>query len=163
MKSGALLFSALVSVLPTYSAQAKSTPVHDLVVYGGTSAGVIAGIQAKQMGKSVVLVCPDIHLGGLSSGGLGWTDTGNKQAIGGLAREFYHRVWKEYNKPKTWKWQKREAYGNKGQGTPAIDGKNRTMWIFEPPVAEKVFEDFIHDYGQPSIVTNGSTALQARA
>ena len=95
------------------------------------------------MGKLVVLVCPDVHLGGLSSGDWGW----NKQAIGGLAREFYHRIWKEYQKPETWKWQNRETYGNKGQGTPAIDGKNRTMWIFEPNVAEKVFEDFVHDYG----------------
>ncbi len=48
------------------------------------------------MGKSVVIVCPDKHLGGLSSGGLGFTDTGNKAVIGGLSREFYHRVWKHY-------------------------------------------------------------------
>ena len=63
----------------------------DLVVYGGTSAGVIAAVQARRMGKTVVVVCPDRHLGGLSSGGLGFTDTGNKAVIGGLAREFYHR------------------------------------------------------------------------
>jgi len=55
---------------------------HDVVVYGGTSSGVIAAVQAKRMGKSVILVCPDKHLGGLSSGGLGWTDTGNKAVIG---------------------------------------------------------------------------------
>ena len=65
---------------------------------------------------------PDKHLGGLSSGGLGFTDTGNKAVIGGLSREFYHRVWKHYDSPAAWKWQKREEYGNKGQGTPAIDG-----------------------------------------
>lgn len=40
----------------------------------------------------------------------------------------------------------REDYGNTGQGTPAIDGENRTMWIFEPHVAEKVFEDYIKEY-----------------
>ncbi|MGE4551329.1 MAG: FAD-dependent oxidoreductase, partial [Opitutales bacterium] len=118
----------------------------DVVVYGGTSAAIAAAIQVKKMGKSVVVVSPDKHLGGLSSGGLGWTDTGKKDAIGGLAREFYHRVWLEYNKPETWKWQKRSEYGNKGQGTPAIDGENRTMWIFEPSVAEKVFEDFVRDH-----------------
>ena len=56
------------------------------------------------------------------------------------AREFYHRVWRHYQTPEAWNWQKREEYGNKGQGTPAIDGVQRTMWIFEPHVAEQVFE-----------------------
>jgi hypothetical protein len=101
------------------------------------------------MGKSVVIVSPDKHLGGLSSGGLGFTDTGNKAVIGGLAREFYHRVWLHYQKPAAWKWQKREEYGNKGQGTPAIDGAQRTMWIFEPHVAEKVLDDFIREHEIP--------------
>jgi hypothetical protein len=121
----------------------------DLVVYGGTSAGVIGAVQAKKMGKSVVIVCPDKHLGGLSSGGLGWTDTGNKAVIGGLSREFYHRVWKHYDQPTAWKWQKQAEYGNKGQGTPAIDGSQRTMWIFEPHVAEQAFQDFVKEYEIP--------------
>jgi len=60
------------------------------------------------MGKSVVLISPDIHLGGLSSGGLGYTDTGNNAVIGGLSRDPYHRVWKEYQMPETWKWLKPE-------------------------------------------------------
>ena len=63
--------------------------------------------------------------------------------IGGLSRGFYHRVYQEYQKPDTWKWQDREDYGNRGQGTVAINGENRTMWIFELRIAEKVFEDFI--------------------
>src|SRR5688572_1624817 len=120
---------------------------YDVVVYGGTSAGVIAAVQAKKMGKSVVLVGPDTHLGGLSSGGLGFTDTGNKAVIGGLAREFYHRVWRHYDAETAWRWQKKSEYGNKGQGTPAIDGAQRTMWIFEPSVAERVFEDFVREHG----------------
>ncbi|MES2693895.1 MAG: FAD-dependent oxidoreductase, partial [Verrucomicrobiota bacterium] len=120
---------------------------YDVVVYGGTSAGVIAAVQAKKMGKTVILVGPDKHLGGLSSGGLGWTDTGNKAVIGGLSREFYHRVWKHYDGDAAWRWQKKDEYGNKGQGTPAIDGTQRTMWIFEPHAAEKVFEDFVRDHG----------------
>ncbi|MBC8003459.1 MAG: FAD-dependent oxidoreductase [Opitutaceae bacterium] len=119
---------------------------YDLVVYGGTAAGVSAAVQAKRMGKSVIIVGPDKHLGGLSSGGLGWTDTGNKAVIGGISREFYQRIWKHYNQPESWKWQKRDEYGNKGQGTPAIDGDQRTMWIFEPHAAERVFEDFVKEY-----------------
>jgi hypothetical protein len=120
---------------------------YDVVVYGGTSAGVIAAVQARKMGKSVVVVGPDVHLGGLSSGGLGYTDTGNKAVIGGLARNFYHRVWVEYQKNETWQWQRPEAFGNKGQGTVAMDKDERTMWIFEPSVAEKVFEDYVREFG----------------
>jgi hypothetical protein len=128
---------------------AITASAYDIVVYGGTSGGVIAAVQAKKMGKMVIIVCPDKHLGGLSSGGLGFTDTGEKAVIGGLSREFYHRVWQHYQKPEAWRWQKREEYGNKGQGTPAIDGAERTMWIFEPHVAEQVFEDFIKEYEIP--------------
>ncbi|MGK0186054.1 MAG: cephalosporin-C deacetylase-like acetyl esterase [Verrucomicrobiales bacterium] len=122
---------------------------YDLVVYGGTSAGVMTAVQAKKLGKSVVIVGPDKHLGGLTSGGLGWTDTGNKGVIGGLARDFYHRVWTEYQKDETWVFQEKSEYGGKGQGTPAADGKNRTMWIFEPRVAEKVFEDYVAEFDIP--------------
>ena len=125
---------------------AEGAETFDLVVYGGTSAGVAAAVQASRLGRSVVLVAPDRHLGGLSASGLGFTDTGNKAVIGGLAREFYHRIWKHYESPDAWKWQQREAYGNRGQGTPAVDGEQRTMWIFEPHAAEKVFEDLVAEH-----------------
>lgn len=118
----------------------------DVIIYGGTSAAITAAVQVKKMGKSVIIVSPDSHLGGLSSGGLGFTDTGNKEVIGGLSREFYQRLYAHYQDPEAWNWQKKEEYGNKGQGTPAIDGANRTMWIFEPHAAEKVFEDFVKEY-----------------
>lgn len=127
------------------------TEKYDLVVYGGTAAAVTAAVQARQMGKTVIIVSPDKHLGGLSSGGLGFTDTGNKAVIGGLAREFYHRVYQHYQKPDAWKWEAREKFGNKGQGTVALDGENRTMWIFEPHVAEAVFEELIAEHKIPVI------------
>jgi hypothetical protein len=129
------------------SLRIAAAETYDVVIYGGTSAGVIAAVQAKKLGKSVVIVGPDVHLGGLSSGGLGYTDTGNKAVIGGLARNFYHRVWVEYQKDSTWAWQRPEAFGNKGQGTVAMDKDERTMWIFEPSVAEKVFEDYVKEFG----------------
>ncbi len=138
-----LLFVLMVSAL---GLRAES---YDVVIYGGTAAGVVAAVQAKRMGKSVAIVGPDRHLGGLSSGGLGFTDTGDKAVIGGLSREFYHRIWQEYQKPATWRWQKQTEYGNKGQGTPAVDGENRTMWIFEPHVAERVFDDFVREFAIP--------------
>jgi hypothetical protein len=118
----------------------------DIIIYGGTSAAITAAVQAKKMGKSVIVVSPDIHLGGLSAGGLGFTDTGDKSVIGGLSRDFYHRVYLHYQKGEAWKWQDKEAYGNVGQGTPAIDGDARTMWIFEPHVAEQIFEDYVKEF-----------------
>ena len=98
------------------------------------------------MGKSVVVISPDIHLGGLSSSGLGWTDSGKKQAIGGIARDFYHRVWRHYQGTEAWEWELKDNYGNRGQGSPAIDGDRRTMWIFEPKVAEMIFESWVKEY-----------------
>lgn len=136
----------LACAVVAFQAARAAADDYDVVVYGGTSAGVIAAVQAKKMGKFVALVTPEKHLGGLSSGGLGWTDTGNKAVIGGLAREFYHRVWRHYERPEAWRWQTRGEYGNKGQGTPAIDGEQRTMWIFEPHVAEQVFEDLVREH-----------------
>lgn len=117
----------------------------DVIIYGGTSAAVSAAVEVARSGKSVIMVSPDIHLGGLSAGGLGWSDTGNKATIGGLSREFYHQIWKHYSSDSSWVWQKQSEYGNRGQGTPAIDGENRTQWIFEPHVAENVFENFIKE------------------
>jgi ribulose 1,5-bisphosphate synthetase/thiazole synthase len=134
----------LASIALTLATQAAD---HDIVIYGGTCAAITAAVQAKQMGKSVIVVSPDTHLGGLSSGGLGFTDTGNKSVIGGLARDFYHRIYLHYQKPMSWVQQKQSEYGNKGQGTPAMDGENRTMWIFEPHAAEQVFEDYVKEFG----------------
>lgn len=121
--------------------------ITDVIVYGGTSGAITAAIQAKKMGKSVLLISPDTHLGGLSSGGLGWTDTGKKEVIGGLSREFYQRVYDKYQQEGGWKWEDPSDFGNKGQGTPAIDGEQRTMWIFEPHVAEEVFDEWVKEMG----------------
>jgi len=118
----------------------------DVIIYGGTSAAVTAAVQVARMGKSVIMVSPDVHLGGLSAGGLGFSDTGNKEVIGGLSREFYQKVYQEYQKPETWKWQKKDEFGNRGQGTVALDGENRTMWIFEPHIAERAFDNFIKEH-----------------
>ena len=122
----------------------------DVIVYGGTSAAIITAVQVAKMGKSVIIVSPDNHLGGLSSGGLGWTDSGKKEAIGGLSREFYHRIWKQYQDENSWNWQTKLSYGNAGRGSPLVDGDNPTQWRFEPHIAEKVFEDFIADYNIPT-------------
>ncbi len=114
----------------------------DVIIYGGTSAGVIAAVQTVRLGKSVILIEPGVHLGGLTSGGLGYTDSGNKTVVGGLALEYYQRLKKIYDKPETWKWQKPEEFkGYKPQ--------SEAIWLFEPHVAEKVYNDLIAEYNIP--------------
>lgn len=136
----------IISLLSACGQVRSSENNADIIIYGGTSAAITAAVQAKKSGKSVIVVSPDTHLGGLSSGGLGFTDTGDKSVIGGISRDFYHRVYLHYQDSMAWRWQPQSAYGNKGQGTSAIDGAARTMWIFEPHVAEKIFEDYVKEY-----------------
>lgn len=64
----------------------------DVVVYGATAGGVVAAVAAAREGKSVLLVEPGRHVGGMLTGGLGATDTGNRAGIGGYSREFFDRV-----------------------------------------------------------------------
>lgn len=122
----------------------------DVIIYGGTSAAITAAVQARRMGVNVAVVSPDRHLGGLSASGLGYTDAGRTEAVGGVSREFYHRVWSYYQKPETWAWQARDAYQNKGQDSvPAMDDAREVMWVTEPRIAECVFEDWVSELDIP--------------
>lgn len=96
---------------------AQTSAEVDICIYGGTSAGVIAAYTARTLGKTVLLIEPGKHLGGLTSGGLGYTDIGNKFAVTGIARDFYRRIGAHYGKFE--------------------------QWIFEPHVAERIFHDYI--------------------
>src|SRR6218665_2851374 len=82
--------------------RAQTRESYDVVVYGGTAAGVMAAYTAKKYGKTVILIEPGRHLGGMTSGGLGYTDIGNKYAITGLARDFYRRIGQHYGKFEQW-------------------------------------------------------------
>ena len=93
----------------------------DVCVYGGTSAGVIAAYTVQKLGKRSILIEPGKRIGGLTSGGLGYTDIGNKYAISGISRDFYRRVGKHYGKFE--------------------------QWIFEPKVAEAIFRDYVREGG----------------
>jgi lysophospholipase L1-like esterase len=125
-------------------ATASAVPVQkDVVVYGGTSGGVIAAVQSARSGKSVVLVSPTAHLGGLTTSGLGWTDLGKSSILGGLSREFYHRLYLHYQQGSAWNWQTRESYGNAGQGGPAFNATLEIASVFEPKVAEAVFNQLL--------------------
>ncbi len=144
MKPNRFLFNFCILFFLCCSPASESSQAYraDVIVYGGTSAAIIAAVEVAQSGKSVMVVSPDKHLGGLTAGGLGWTDTGKKEAIGGLSRDFYHRVWRHYDQEDAWDWQQKKDFGKRGLGTRGADGNN-TMWVFEPHVAEKIFEDYI--------------------
>lgn len=91
----------------------------DVCVYGGTSAGVMAAYTAKMEGKSVLVIEPGNHAGGMSVSGLGLTDIGNKYVVTGLARDFYRRIGTHYGKFE--------------------------QWIFEPHVAEEIFNGYLKE------------------
>jgi hypothetical protein len=110
----------------------------DVVIYGGTSAGVVAAVQTARMGKSVVLVSPMRRIGGMTANGLGATDSGNKAVIGGLAREFYQRIKKHYDDPAAWTFQARDDYA-------AYRAADDAMWMFEPHVAEQILEQMLQE------------------
>lgn len=118
MKKTILLLAILSLCLRANSQQVIDV---DVCVYGGTSAGVIAAYTAVKLGKKAILIEPGRHLGGMSSGGLGYTDIGNKYAITGLARDFYRRIGNHYGKFE--------------------------QWTFEPKVAEKTFNDYVKAAG----------------
>ena len=131
-------------------ANASDEGQYDVVIYDGTSAAVTCAVQVKKMGKSVVIVSPDSRLGGLSSGGLGHTDSGNRAVVGGLAREFYHRLWLYYQREDAWTVQPMPR--ENGRLSPNVrgnDNQTQTMWAFEPSAAEKTFEAFIDEYEIP--------------
>lgn len=103
--------------LSAFNQIAEKDEQYDICVYGGNSGGVIAAYTAKKMGKSVLLIEPGKHIGGLTTGGLGYTDIGNKYAITGLSRNFYRHIGQHYGKFE--------------------------QWIFEPHVAEQTFLGYL--------------------
>lgn len=110
----------------------------DVIVYGGTSAGVTAAVQVARMGHSVILIEPTKHIGGLTSGGLGFTDSGDKRVIGGLSREFYQRVRKHYDDEAAWSQEKPTEYARYRANEDA-------MWTFEPKVAEAILRQMLKE------------------
>lgn len=145
MKKITIAFYSLL-LSGSFWGQNNTTLQADIVVYGGTSAAVVAAVKAAQLGQSVLVISPDQHLGGMSASGLGYTDAGRTQLIGGLSKMFYEKVYEYYQAESAWKWQKKASFNAKGQGTPAIDEKSKTMWVFEPHVAEHIFDQWIADH-----------------
>lgn len=132
----------------TGPAQAQSSDAwvirRDVVVYGGTSSGVVSAVAAARQGKTVVLIEPTKFLGGLTTGGLGATDIGNKRAIGGISREFYRRIYTYYKNPDRWT---RETRGDYFKGRTVNSQNEDSMWTFEPHVASRIFDEMLREQG----------------
>jgi hypothetical protein len=138
MMKNIFIYTLLVIICPLTGLKAQS-PLYknyDICIYGGTSSGVIAAYTAARSGKSVLLIEPGKNLGGMSSGGLGLTDIGNKYAISGLALDFYRRIGKHYGKFE--------------------------QWIFEPHVAENLFNEYIKKAKVPVLYENRITGVEKK-
>ena len=112
----------------------------DIVIYGSSPAAISAAVQAKRMGRSAVIVSPETRIGGLTTGGLGQTDIGNKSAFGGIALEFYKDVAAYYADRAHWTRQTPESYFPDGQ-CAGSKGKD-SMWTFEPSAALAILESW---------------------
>ena len=110
----------------------------DLVIYGSSPAALTAAIEAQRLGRTAVIVCPETRIGGLTTGGLGQTDIGNKSAFGGLALQFYKDVADWYKIDSHWKYEKRSDYIPDGQCAGSF-GED-SMWTFEPSAALAILE-----------------------
>ncbi|WP_242415625.1 FAD-dependent oxidoreductase [Sphingomonas panni] len=142
MKIKATLLTLVPALFVAPTLDARPAPQRaDIVIYGCTSAGVVAAIEARRLNRGVLLVCTGNYLGGMTTNGLGWSDTGNHRAIGGLALDFYRKVKRHYDNPAVWIHSKPPKAGSENF---ADDG---AMWMFEPKVAEKIFEDWVRDAG----------------
>lgn len=146
-------FIAFLSLAGAHSGSATA-PLYDVVVYGGTPAGVTAAIEAKRQGASVVLLVPEDRLGGLTTSGLGATDVSSsaaKAVVGGLGQEFYSRIRKHYQKPAAWRVDSFEHYQSYVYWgfLRAVDQK--VMWTFEPKVALQVFTEMLEEAKVPVV------------
>lgn len=138
MMKNILIYILLAIICPVTGIKAQSSLYknYDICIYGGTSSGVIAAYTAARSGKSVLLIEPGKNLGGMSTGGLGLTDIGNKYAISGLALDFYRRIGKHYGKFE--------------------------QWIFEPHVAENLFNEYIKKTKVPVLYENRITGVEKK-
>ncbi len=137
MLSAAILGAATANLSDlSLNQDSKAQSSYDICVYGGNSSGVIAAYAARQLGKSVILIEPSNHFGGMTASGLGATDIGNKYAITGLARDFYRRMGKHYGKLEA--------------------------WTFEPHVASRIFQQYIEEARIPVLTCYRIIGLEKR-
>ena len=129
----------LIHLVAVTTCKAQETTT-DVCVYGGTAAGVVTAVQVARMGKTVVLIEPSQHIGGMTSGGLGNTDIGKQASIGGVTREFYQSIREWYQDPAHWKFQNKDDY--KWKGDRVVED---AWFVFEPHVAELKLNEMLKE------------------
>ena len=129
-----------------------SAPVfktYDVCVYGGSASGVCASIEAARMGARVLLVCQDGHVGGLATSGLTATDINKHSVVGGIAEEFYKRIYSYYLAEESWHNQSREQFMESTKKR-TFSGKNdsrRMQWVYESGVGERIMKAMLEEAG----------------
>ena len=144
-----LIPAALICSFLALRAYAADAHRADVCVYGGTSGGVVAAVQAARMGKRVVLVEPGRHLGGMMAGGLSWSDVGSAERaklFGGLAREVFQRIGKHYGQDPE-KVFEITSTKIEGRSTGGVDFIRPPSLAFEPKVAERAFNELVREAG----------------
>ena len=137
------LFAACAATILSGCVRDSAPAERDLVIYGSSPAALTAAIEAQRLGRTAVIVCPETRIGGLTTGGLGQTDIGNKSAFGGLALQFYRDVADWYKVDSHWKYEKRSDYIPDGQCAGSF-GED-SMWTFEPSAALAILERWERD------------------
>ena len=146
---GLLVPGTLSATSPSLNARNNH---YDVLIYGATPGGIAAAIQVTRMSRSVAIVCPQTHVGGMSTSGLGWTDSKNGSAIGGIARQFYQDIYEYYLSDSAWTQVNRTWFAENAQVSqpgPQIEIDRKVQWTFEPHVAEYVYEKWLQDANIP--------------
>ncbi len=138
-------------ILPAHLAGCRSDKarIYDVVIYGGTSSGIIAAVTAARKGRSTILIEPSNHLGGLTTGGLGRTDIGIEDTIRGLSLEFYRRIRDYYRVESAWIHENRMEYmeGREWRSAELFQPDSEGMFGFEPHAARHVYEQMLEEAG----------------
>ncbi|KAK5688049.1 hypothetical protein LTS10_000027 [Elasticomyces elasticus] len=128
---------------------------YDLVVYGSTSGAVAVAITAARLGRTVALVSPQQHIGGIQINGLGATDIDNQAefqnstTLGGISLEFHERISRHYGRSK--------------RLAQVVEGrlKDPEVWRFESKVAEEVISQWLSEYPSIAIIKSRLRAVDS--
>jgi hypothetical protein len=166
MKRISLIIMALCTAFTMQGAVIKA----DVCIYGESASGVMAAIQSARLGKKTVLVSKNSHVGGLATSGLTATDINRQDQVGGLAAEFYGRIWDYYIQPEVWRNQTREEFMISSQKR-TFSGKNddrQIQWVYESGVAERIMKEMLAEagvqiiYNAPLDLENGADVRKGR-
>lgn len=160
----------LVALFASLPVSASVSKTYDICVYGGSASGVCASIEAARMGAKVLLLCQDGHVGGMATSGLTATDINKHSVVGGIAEEFYQRIYEYYLDEAAWHNQSREQFMESTRKR-TFSGKNdarKMQWVYESGVGERIMKDMLADagveilYDSPIVLIDGVELKKGR-